>query len=178
MKTAPALFATTALIFAQGAFAADPSAKNEATIEYKKNGGYESKAASESTATGGTTRASKKTVDVDYDDDGKGSAEVKSEETRDPKGLMNKTTNKDNTSIEEKERGGYVKKTTSEHMNSKGEKVSVDTKIDREVDKDGNVTVEKSTDKAVDPKGLLNKKTTSTTKKTVNGSVTENSVDD
>jgi hypothetical protein len=75
------------------------------------------------------------------------------------------------TEYETKKNGGYEVESTSEVTTPNGTDKSASHKVDVEVDDHGNVKKTVEHTKTVDPKGLMNK--TSTTTKTVNGKVVE-----
>ncbi len=167
------LTATAVMALVAPAYAATESAQNKSKVEYKDNGGYESTRTSEHTTPGGTKHTSESKVDVDVDSDGKIDKTVKTESVTDPKGLMNKETDTAKTEIKEKERGGYVQTTVSKSTDADGTNVTIKATTDVDVDADGNVTTTAKSEKTVDPKGLMNKKTTSSMTKSVNGHVVE-----
>ncbi len=167
------LAATTAMSLVSPAFAADESAQAKTKVDYKKNGGYESTRTTEQKSADGTARTSEANVDVDVDSSGKVDRTVKTESATDPKGLMNKRKDENKTTFEQKERGGYKQITTSKHTDANGTDVTLTTTTDVDVDKDGNVTATAKSEKATDPKGLLNKSTSTSKTKSVNGRVVE-----
>jgi len=174
MKNVIAMLAATAAVgLATSAYAADETSQAKASVNYKDNGGYDSSRNAENTDANGTTTTSSEKVDVDVDSKGLVKKTVKTSDTTDPKGLMNKKTDNSKTVYEEKDNGGYKQTTTRTHKDANGTNVSYKTVTDVDVDKDGNVTTTAKTEKTVDPKGLFNKKTTSETTKTVNGQVVD-----
>lgn len=167
------LAATTAMTLAAPSFAISESSDGKTKVDYKSNGGYEATRSAEQTSTDGTTTKSNADVDVDIDSKGKTSKTVKAETSTDPKGLGNKKADIAKTTYEDKDRGGYKQTTTRNHTDANGTSTTYVTTTDVDVDKDGNVTSTAKTEKTVDPKGLLNKKTTTSKTKAVNGKVVE-----
>ncbi len=166
MKTTFGILTAVALIgFGAQAYAADYNSDTQS----KSNGGYESNSSSETVTPSGEERSSESTVDVNVDSKGRMEKTIKSQSTRDPKGLMNKRKNTSETQIEEKARGGYKQTTTRKAMDANGTNTTYKTVTNVDVDVDGNVTSTVTTDKVVDPKGLLNEKTTTTKTKSYNG---------
>lgn len=72
-----------------------------------------------------------------------------------------KTTYKAETKIEKSASGDYTRTSTEERKDASG-KVSAETKVDVDVNKDGGMTKTVETKTVDDPKGLLNKQTTKT----------------
>ena len=170
------LAATTALTLAAPVFAASESTDGSTKIDYKSNGGYEATRSAEQTSTSGTTTKSNADVDVDVDSKGRTSKTVKAESSTDPKGLGNKKDDLAKTTYEDKDRGGYKQTTTRKHKDAAGTNTTYTTTTDVDVDTDGNVTTTAKTEKTVDPKGLMNAKSTTTKTKTVNGKVVDQKV--
>jgi hypothetical protein len=77
------------------------------------------------------------------------------------------------SSVDYKNNGGYESNVTSEEVNAAGTARTSEKSVDVDVDRNGNVVSTIDTEKTVDPKGLMNKKTTSTSTKAVNGKVIE-----
>ena len=174
MKTMFALLATTAALgLAASSYAADKSAQDKSKVEYKKDGGYESTRSSEHTNTSGTAYTSESKVDVDVDSQGRVDKTVKTESTTDPKGLLNKKDSTSETQIEEKARGGFKQTTTRKHTDAEGTNTTYKTVTDVDVDSDGKATSTATTEKTVNPKGLLNETSTKSKTKAVNGRVVE-----
>lgn len=167
------VIATASIGLATSAFAADESAETKSTLDYKKNGGYESKVTSKEVNQSGTSKNTESKVNVDVDSKGNVDKTVSDETTTDPKGLMNKKTDTSETQIEDKANGGYRQTTTRHHTDAEGTNTTYKTVTDVTVDDDGNVTSTATTEKTVDPKGLMNEKTTTSKTKTVNGKVVE-----
>lgn len=69
------------------------------------------------------------------------------------------------TKVEKDAEGNYHKKQTTsvESKDSAGTKTSTETKVDIEADADGTAEKKVTTESSTDPKGLLNKRKTSTT---------------
>lgn len=167
------LLATAAMGLATSAYAADESAQVKSKVDYKKDGGYESNRTAEKTTANGTAVKSESNVDVDVDTKGRVDKTVKVENSTDPKGLMNAKKDKSETHIEDKARGGYKQTTVRTSTDASGTDVTYKTTTDVDVDASGNVTTTATTEKTVDPKGLLNEKSSSTKVKSVNGKVVE-----
>ena len=94
-KTHLLLVSVAAVVFAAPGYAADKETyKSETKIEKDSKGNYESKANVSKTDMEGTTTKAEKKVDINVDSDGETKKTVTTEESTDPKGLMNKTTTK------------------------------------------------------------------------------------
>lgn len=91
------LAASAAMAVAAPALANDPSAKSEASMEAKDNGGYDQKASAEKIDAAGTKSTSQTEVDLSVDKDGDKEKTTTTKETTDPKGLFNKETVKTKT---------------------------------------------------------------------------------
>lgn len=167
------LAATTTLSVANSAYSIDEQTKNKSTMEYKDNGGYESKRSTEHTTPDGTTHSSESKVDVEVDSSGNIDKTIKTESTVDPKGMWNKKDSTSETQIEEKANGGYKQTTTRKYTDANGTKITYKTVTEVDVDNAGNVTSTATTEKTVDPKGLMNETTTKSKTKAVNGRVIE-----
>lgn len=83
---------------------------------------------------------------------------------------------KNKSSIDFKENGGYEAERTTQHTAPSGTTSSYKSNVDVDVDNKGNVTSTTNAKKTVDPKGLMNKTTTKTQTKVVNGRVVDKSV--
>ena len=95
-KTVPTVITVTALALALGA------CTPEQRLSHKSPGSYES--TETSTDAKGTTTVKESTTVVTVDEDGNKKETITSKITKDPKGLMNKTTTKKTTqTIEEKQ---------------------------------------------------------------------------
>ena len=107
MKNASILLASVAAIaLSAPAFAADKeSFESKTKIEKDSNGNYDEKSKTEKTDTAGTTTTSQKKVDVDVDSKGNVDKTVKTKESVDPKGLMNKKTIKTQDTVKTKSDG-------------------------------------------------------------------------
>lgn len=174
------LFATAAL--AVLAFAAQPAFANtvehkgpETKTEYKDNGGYTTTTTEAKKNADGTTIKGEAKVDVDVDDDGDVTKKVKNEKITDPKGILNEKAKTSETTIEQKDRG-YVRETRSSNSNAAGTSTLTKEQRDVKVDAQGNVIETTKTDKVVDPKGLLNRESTTVEEKRVNGQTIESTV--
>lgn len=171
-------FATFATTMAMGISAISYAAENESEktkTRYYDNGGYESTRSSEDTTANGTTHTSESKVGVEVDSNGRAQKKVKTSAVTDPKGLMNKKEDNAESQIEEKPRGGYKLTVTRQHTDANGTNVLYKTITDVDVDEAGNVTTTATTEKTVDPKGLMNETTTKSTTKSINGRVVEQS---
>ncbi len=168
------LMATAAVGAANPTHAADEK-KVDAQVEYKKDGGYESTRTTKQTTDDGTTYKTKSEVDVDVDAAGRVDKKITTETVADPKGLMNKEKAVSETEFEEKERGGYTQTTIRKYKDANGTDVSLKTVTDVEIDKDGNVITTATTERTVNPEGLMNQTTTKSKTKSVNGKVIEQS---
>ena len=168
-----ALASTAAVGLASSAFAANATAENKSNVELKKNGGYEATNSSERTTAAGTKHEMKEKIDVDVDSKGQHKESAKAESSTDPKGLMNAKTDTTKASYKDKDNGGYKHTRTDKHTDAAGTDVKTTTTTDVDVDSSKNATATVKTEKTVDPKGLMNKKTTTTKAKAVNGVVTE-----
>lgn len=176
-KTLAMLMASSAIALASSAYAADESAQVKSNVEYKKDGGYSSTRSAEKTNASGTHVTSESDVDVDVDSKGRVDKKMKVESKTDPKGLMNAKGTTKESSIEEKERGGYKQKETRKSTDKEGADTTNKAVTDVSVDKDGTVNTTTTTEKTVDPKGLMNSKTTTEKVKSVNGNVIEHKKD-
>lgn len=81
---------------------------------------------------------------------------------------------KTETKVEAKDNGGYMEKTTTEQKDAAGTSMTSEKKTDVNVDSKGNMEATTTTEKVVDPKGLMNesKETVKDTKKVdANGKV-------
>jgi len=165
-----ALVVTTALtITAQ----AEVVSKNESYIKEKPNGGYETKVITEKQTPAGTTKTYEKTVNVNVRSNGNVSKVSEIKSVTDPKGILNKQSNDSRSRYVEKENGGYEQVTTSKHTNSDGADVTLVTTTLVDVDADGNVKTTAKTERTIDPKGLLNKKTSTSEVKIINGEIVQ-----
>ncbi len=163
------LAASAGMSLATAAYAQEASEKSN--TRYHDNGGYESTSTSQKTSAEGTTSTTNSSVNVDVDSKGNVTREAKTETTTDPSGFMNKTTDNAQSEIEEKPRGGYKQTTTRSHKDADGTNIYFKTVTDVDVDSSGNVTTTAKTEKTVDPKGLFNKTSTTSTTKSVNGRI-------
>jgi hypothetical protein len=92
MKKSILLASVAAFALTAPAFAAEKETyKSETKIEKDAKGNYDAKNTVSKTDAAGTTTTSEKKVDVDVDSNGNVEKVVKTKETTDPKGLMNKT---------------------------------------------------------------------------------------
>jgi hypothetical protein len=172
------LTVTVAMSLPLSVMAADPQAKTDSKIEYKDNGGYEAKASSSQDMSDGTktTRTSK--VDVDVDNDGEVTEKTKEKASADPKGLMNKKKHVITSKVDNDREDGEFKKTTkSDYSDNDGTNVSDKSTVKAEVDNDGNVRETVKNERVTDPKGLFNRKKTTSTTKRVNGEVVKSDTD-
>lgn len=174
------LFATAAL--AVLAFAAQPALANtvekkgpETKTEYKDNGGYTTTTQESRKNADGTTVKGEAKVDVDVDSDGKVTKTIKNEKITDPKGILNEKAATTETSVEQKNRG-YSRETRTSNSNAAGTSTLTKEKRDVKIDAQGNVVENTTTDKVVDPKGLMNRESITTEEKRVNGQTVESTV--
>lgn len=173
MKKFAIVAALTALSVSSAALAADESAEVKSKIDYKKNGGYESTITSEKKGPDGTVMKSTTDVDVSVDSKGRVSEEIDSKSTMDPEGLGNKKESITKVESKEKAGGGYEETKIQKNTDAAG--TNVTTKVEKEVEhkRDGTVVETTEVKKTVDPKGLMNKETTTIKTKKVDGVVTE-----
>jgi hypothetical protein len=169
------LAATTILASTVPAFAVEESQESKTKTEYKKDGGYDSTTTSSSTNTNGTANTAQSSTNVSVDSKGYVEKTTKSENTSDPKGLMNKEKDTSETTLDEKPRGGYKQVTMRKHLDANGTNIVYTTTTDVDVDANGNVTTTALTEKTVNPKGLMNETTTKTRSKSINGKMIEDS---
>lgn len=165
------LAATAAVALASASYAAEDKANSK--VEYKNNGGYEATRNAESTSANGTTVSSKSKVDVDVDSKGNVTRTLDTQASTDPKGMLNKQADNGKTVFEEKSNGGYKQTTERSHTDQQGTDITLTTTTDVDVDKKGNVITTAKTEKTVDPSGLFNSRTETSTSKSVNGVVVE-----
>ena len=123
LKLTAMLATTTAMLaLASTAQAADKSTvKSETTMEQNKNGGYDKTSTSERTNASGRV-ASESEVKLEVDRDGESEKTTTIKHTDDPKGLMNKHTDK--TVVREKNEQG---KTTLERTRKVDGKTVIDS---------------------------------------------------
>lgn len=165
------LAATAAVALASASFAAEEKANSR--VEYKNNGGYEATRSVENTGTNGTTVSSQSKVDVDVDSKGNVTRSVSTKNTTDPKGMLNTQADNGKTVFEEKSNGGYKQTTERAHTDQQGTDIKLTTVTDVDIDKKGNVITTAKTEKTVDPSGLFNSRTETSTSRSVNGVVVE-----
>ncbi len=165
------LAATAAVTLASASFAAEEKANTE--VEYKNNGGYEATRNAQTTTPGGTTVSSQSKVDVDVDSKGNVTRSVSTQNATDPKGMLNKQADNGKTVFEEKANGGYKQTTERSHTDQQGTDITLKTVTDVDVDKKGNVITTAKTEKTVDPSGLFNSRTETSTSRSVNGVVVD-----
>ncbi|MBY0406565.1 MAG: hypothetical protein K2Q01_02645 [Rickettsiales bacterium] len=119
MRTLSLLLVTaSALAFTAPAFAADEKIESKVTIEKDDDGEYKETAKTSHTDTAGTKTTSERKVEVDVSDDGSVEKTVKTKQVTDPKGLMNKDTEKSKT-VEKTSADGTVETSTKKTMNGK-----------------------------------------------------------
>ncbi|MFZ4542226.1 MAG: hypothetical protein ACOYNL_10635 [Rickettsiales bacterium] len=92
-KTLTTLLATTAFVVAGSAIAADATYKSETTVKKSDDGSYKKESNVESKDAAGKSSATVK-QEKDVDSDGDSSRTTTVEKVNDPKGLMNKKTDK------------------------------------------------------------------------------------
>lgn len=113
------LASAAALTLAAPAFAADKETyKSETKVEKDTDGDYKAKTETTKTDAAGTTTSVEKKVDIDVDKHGNVDKTVKTEETVDPKGLMNKTTTK-TTDTEKTKADGTTETSHKKKVNGK-----------------------------------------------------------
>jgi hypothetical protein len=118
-KTAMLLASATALVLSAPVFAADKETyKSTTKVEKDSQGNYDAKSKTTATNAAGTTTSTEKKVDVDVDSNGNIDKTVKTEESTDPKGLMNKTTVK-TKDTETTNKNGTVDATHKKTVNGK-----------------------------------------------------------
>jgi hypothetical protein len=101
-KTFALLASVAAFSLGAPAFAADTAAKVETKVEQDSKGNYDEKTKTEKTDAAGTTVSTEKKVDVDVDSKGNVEKTATTKETTDPKGLMNKHTEKTKDTVKTK----------------------------------------------------------------------------
>jgi len=168
-----ALAATTAIGLTANAYAADSTAQADTKVDYKKNGGYDASSTAEQTNADGTKKVAKKSADVNVDSKGNLDETVKSETSSDAKGLMNAKKDTAKTTYKDKSNGGYKKTTTKAHVDHAGTDTKTENSTDVDVDSNGKTTEVDKTTNTTDPKGLMNKTSTTTKVKKVDGQVVE-----
>ncbi len=172
MKKSLALLATiTAFSLIHSAYAADPSADTQTSMQQKANGGYEANTTSEQTGADGAKITNDKKVDLSVDSNGKTTKTIKKNSTA-SKGALHKSADKSVSEYKDKDNGGFKKTKTVTHTNTDGTNVKEKSTADVDVDSKGNVTSTEKSEKTVDPQGLMNATTTTSTTKSVNGTVT------
>lgn len=113
------LASAAAVALSAPAFAADKETyKSTTKVEHDSKGNYDAKSATTKTDAAGTTTSKEKTVEVDVDAKGNTDTTVKTEESTDPKGLMNKTKVK-TTDTEKAKVDGTVDTTHKKTVNGK-----------------------------------------------------------
>lgn len=138
------------------------------TTEYKDNGGYTTTTNKAKVDAQGTEVKAKSKVDVDVNDDGSTTKTTKQEHIADPRGTMNERANTTETKVEQKV-DGYSRETRNSKSNAAGTSTLTKESRDVKVDAHGNVTETTKTDKVVDPKGLMNRESTTREETRVNG---------
>ncbi len=108
MKTISMLALVATVALSVPAFAATESAESKTTVERDSKGNYKEETKSQNTNAAGTTNASENKTTVDVKSDGSVDKTVKTEESRDPKGLMNKTSTKTTDSKETTKNGAQT----------------------------------------------------------------------
>lgn len=140
--------------------------KTETSVEREKDGSVTRESSTESTSAGGTTSKSKVKASTDVDSDGSVQRKTTSSDSTDPKGLMNKSSTTVKTKVSADKEGNYESNVdaTKTHHDGTDEKTMADEKVT--VDSDGKVTKTREVTTTTDPKGLMNKKTDKTLRKT------------
>lgn len=140
--------------------------------EYKSDGGYTTTTKERKLDAKGTEVKGEAKVDVDVDGDGKVTKKVTNERITDPKGLLNERASTTETSVKQKD-GGYERETRTSNSNAAGTSTLRAESRDVKVDAHGNVVETTKVDKVVDPKGLMNRESTTMEEKKVNGQTVE-----
>lgn len=154
----------TLSIFAPAAFAENPqSPKTEVSSSRDAQGRIQTKVKTSATASDGTVTTNVSTQKVDTNRIGKKRARLSHKVTRDPKGLMNQTTESVESSAEYKPNGTLEKNSTATSVDASGTTHSTSsTTTTATMPGGGSRTVMK--DKEVeDPKGLMNRHTVTKT---------------
>ena len=113
MKPLLTLTALIAVSAAMPALAEDTSAQSETSIKSMSNGGMKAEEKTESTDANGTVSNSKTTKNVDVDSNGDKKTTVDIQDSKDPKGLFNKSTTKvHNEAVEKNGKTEYTHKKT------------------------------------------------------------------
>ena len=148
--------------------AADDSGKfhQETTVKQGKDGAIDAEVTSEKTDAVGTTTTRKDTAETKTTIGGNHEATSTSKITTDPKGLGNKTADKVEITETQGKDGGSNKEAKHESVDAAGTGHSSKSTTDVEVKRDGTVKTTVKDKSVEDPKGLLNKTTTETTKVT------------
>jgi len=118
LKLSTLLTATAAaLALTSTAYAAEKTTvKAESTMEHSKNGGYDKTNAEKTTNASGTVSNEAETK-LKVNDDGSAEKTTTSEHTNDPKGLMNKHTDK--TVVKDTDKDGVVTRTRTRKVDGK-----------------------------------------------------------
>ncbi|MFN8389455.1 MAG: hypothetical protein U0136_04115 [Bdellovibrionota bacterium] len=156
------------------AHADDQKYHSEVDLKKSDNGGYEQKVSTDSTDAQGTR--------VQHEDSEKGKTTVlggtkvttKSETTTDPKGLMNKHTDKAEVTAKSDKDGNVTKKYSADSVDASNTAHSTRSETETKV-KDGRKEVSTETKRVDDPEGLGNKQVTkvkTTEKQNADGSTT------
>lgn len=166
------IMTAAALLLAPAAFAADPMQQNNVQVQYKDDGGYTAEKSGEQIDANGVKHTADSKTDVNYDSNGNMKKTISNSDTV-KKGLFQKKTNESKTEYQEKNDGGFTQTTTAEHTNDKGTDIKSQSKTESKFDANGNKIVTTKSKETIDPPGLMNKTTTTTVEKTVNGTVVE-----
>ncbi len=108
MKTISMITLVATVALSAPAFAATESAESKTTIERDSKGNYKEENKSQNTNANGTTNATESKSTVDVKSNGTVDQTVKTEESHDPKGLMNKTSTKTTDSKETTKNGNQT----------------------------------------------------------------------
>lgn len=108
------------------AYAADEKYDSKVKIEKKEDGSYKETTKTSHTDTAGTTTSAERKVDVDVNSDGTTDKTVKTEVSTDPKGLMNKETEK-TKDMEKTKSDGTVESSHKKTVNGKTVEDTKDT---------------------------------------------------
>ena len=112
------LVTASAMAFSVSAYAADEKFESKVKIEKKDDGSYKETSKTSNTDAAGTTMSAERKVDVDVDSDGTMDKTVKTQVVTDPKGLMNKETEK-TKDTEKLKADGTVETTHKKTVNGK-----------------------------------------------------------
>ena len=162
------LLATIAMLDAPAAFADDAKQQNNAEVKYKDDGGYVVQKNGEQVDSNGAKHTTNSKTEVDYDANGNMKKTVVNTD-KVKTGVLHSKENQSKTEYQQTNDGGYMKTTTSDHTNTDGTNIETTSKTHVGVDANGNDVAVTKTKSTIDPPGLMNKTTSTTATKTVNG---------